>query len=38
VDDGDWRAKRALTAIMYFFTLAEGTAPEKLPLVTIPAQ
>jgi len=38
VDDGDWRAKRALTAIMYFFTLAEGTGPEKLPLVTIPAQ
>jgi len=38
VDDGDWRAKRALTAIMYFFTLAEGTSPEKLPLVTIPAQ
>jgi hypothetical protein len=38
VDDGDWRAKRALNAIMYFFTLAEGTSPEKLPLVTIPAQ
>jgi hypothetical protein len=38
LDDGDWRAKRALTAIMYFFTLVEGSAPEKLPLVTIPAQ
>jgi hypothetical protein len=38
VDEGDWRAKRALTAIMFLFTLAEGTAPEKLPLVTIPAQ
>jgi hypothetical protein len=35
VDDGDWQSKRALTAIMFFFTLADT---EKLPLITIPAQ
>src|ERR1035438_6980445 len=38
IDDGDWRTKRALTAVMFFFTLAETGAPEKLPLITIPAQ
>jgi hypothetical protein len=38
VDDGDWRTKRALTAVMFFFTLAETGSPEKLPLITIPAQ
>ena len=38
IDDGDWRTKRALTAAMFFFTLAETGAPEKLPLITIPAQ
>jgi hypothetical protein len=38
VADGDWQTKRALTAVMFFFTLAETGAPEKLPLVTIPAQ
>ena len=38
VDDGDWRAKRALTAVVFFFTLAETGSNEKLPLVTIPAQ
>jgi hypothetical protein len=38
IDDGDWQTKRALTAVMFFFTL-EGTAgTDKLPLVTIPAQ
>ena len=38
VDDNDWRTKRALTAVMFFFTLADTGAPESLPLVTIPAQ
>lgn len=38
VDDNDWRAKRALTAVMFFFTLVDTGAPERLPLVTIPAQ
>jgi len=38
IDDGDWRTKRALTAVMFFFTLAETGSNEKLPLITIPAQ
>jgi len=38
VDDGDWQTKRAMTAVMFFFTLADTGAPEKLPLITIPAQ
>jgi hypothetical protein len=38
IDDGDWQTKRALTAVMFFFTLAETGASEKLPLITIPAQ
>lgn len=38
VDDGDLRTKRALTAVMFFFTLAETGGNEKLPLITIPAQ
>jgi hypothetical protein len=38
IDDGDLRTKRALTAVMFFFTLAETGSPEKLPLITIPAQ
>jgi len=38
VDNGDRQTKRALTAVMFFFTLAETGSPEKLPLVTIPAQ
>jgi hypothetical protein len=38
IDDGDWRTKRALTAVMFFFTLADTGASEKLPLITIPAQ
>jgi hypothetical protein len=37
VDEGDWQTKRALSAVIYFFTLGEST-DEKLPLVTIPAQ
>jgi hypothetical protein len=38
VDDRDWRTKRAFTAIMFLFTMAENTGDEKLPLITIPAQ
>ena len=38
VDDRDWRSKRAFTATMFLFTMAETGADEKLPLITIPAQ
>jgi hypothetical protein len=38
VDDGDLQTKRALTAVIYFFTLTETGSSERLPLVTIPAQ
>ena len=38
VDDGDLQAKRALTAVMFFFTLSDTGNAERLPLVTIPAQ
>jgi hypothetical protein len=38
IDDGDWRTKRAFSAIMFFFTLADTGGSGQLPLVTIPAQ
>jgi hypothetical protein len=38
VDNGDFRTKRALTVIMFIFTLADTGNAEKLPLITIPAQ
>jgi hypothetical protein len=38
VDDSDVRAKRALSAVMFFFTLSDTGNAERLPLVTIPAQ
>jgi len=38
VEDSDWRTKRALTAVMLFFTLAETGSPDKLRLIAIPAQ
>ena len=38
VDDGDWPTKRALTAVMFFFTLEGTGSTDNLPLVTIPAQ
>ncbi|MGI9246557.1 MAG: hypothetical protein ACR2I8_07655 [Steroidobacteraceae bacterium] len=38
IDDSDWQAKRALTAVMFFFTLADTGPAERLPLITIPAQ
>jgi hypothetical protein len=38
IDDQDLQTKRALTAVMFFFTLAETGSGNNLPLVTIPAQ
>ena len=38
IDDGDWKTKRLLTAVMFFFTLSETGGNERLPLITIPAQ
>jgi hypothetical protein len=38
VDDGDLQTKRSLTAVMFFFTLAETGPKENVPVVTIPAQ
>lgn len=38
IDEADWQTKRALTAVMFFFTLAETGDTGKLPLITIPAQ
>jgi hypothetical protein len=38
VNNDDWQIKRALTAVMFFFTLADTGSPEKLPVITIPAQ
>jgi hypothetical protein len=38
IDDGDWKTKRALTAVMFFFTISETGSDEKLPMITIPAQ
>ena len=38
VDDSAWAAKRALTAVMFFFTLTETDTGQRVPLVTIPAR
>ncbi len=38
IDDGDRQTKRVMTAIMFFFTLADTGDAGKLPLITIPAQ
>ena len=38
IDDGDLQTKRAMMAVMFFFTLADTGGSEKLPMVTIPAQ
>jgi hypothetical protein len=37
VDDRDWQTKRAMVAIMFFFSLTDTGTGEKLPLITIPA-
>ncbi len=38
VDDRDWRTKRALSAVVFIFTMADTGGNEQLPLITIPAQ
>jgi hypothetical protein len=38
VDDSAWATKRALTTIMFFFTLTETDTTQRVPLVTIPAR
>jgi hypothetical protein len=38
IDNGDLQRKRSLTVVMFLFTLADTGSPEKLPMVTIPAQ
>jgi hypothetical protein len=38
IDNGDLQTKRAFTVLVFFFTLAETGSPERLPLITIPAQ
>lgn len=38
IDDSNWQAKRALVAVMFFFTLAETGGNNRLPVITIPAQ
>ncbi|MFV3308408.1 hypothetical protein ACNFBT_24365 [Pseudomonas sp. NY15181] len=38
IEDSNLAAKRALGAVMLFFTLAETSGNEKAPLITIPAQ
>lgn len=38
VDDSSWATKRALTTVMFFFTLTETDTGQRVPLVTIPAR
>lgn len=38
IDNANLFSKRALTAVMYFFTLADTGENGRLPLITIPAQ
>ena len=38
IDNSDLLTKRALTVVMFIFTLSETEGTEKLPLITIPAQ
>jgi hypothetical protein len=38
IGQGDLRTKRALIAVIFFFTLADTGGNEALPLITIPAQ
>lgn len=38
IDYSDWLTKRALSAVMFFCTMADTGTSEQLPLVTIPAQ
>ena len=38
IDDSNLKAKRAITAVVFFFTLAETGSNEQRPVITIPAQ
>ncbi|WP_336602597.1 hypothetical protein [Paraburkholderia bengalensis] len=38
IEQGDLRTKRALNAVILFFTMADTGTQEALPLITIPAQ
>ena len=38
IEQGDLRTKRALNAVLLFFTLTDTGSQEALPLITIPAQ
>jgi hypothetical protein len=38
IEVGDFQTKRALTALTFFFSLADTGGDQKLPLITIPAQ
>ncbi|MCE5232536.1 MAG: hypothetical protein ABFC67_10140 [Mizugakiibacter sp.] len=38
IDDDDLRTKRAMSSIVFCFTLAETGGSENIPLITIPAQ
>jgi len=38
IGNGDPVSKRSLTMVMFLFTLADTGSPERLPLITIPAQ
>ncbi|MBW1996497.1 MAG: hypothetical protein JRJ29_00890 [Deltaproteobacteria bacterium] len=37
IDDRDFNSKRTFSFLMFLFTLAETGAPEKVPVITIPA-
>lgn len=36
IDDRDWRSKRSFALVMFLFTLTEGSAAERPPVLTIP--
>lgn len=38
IEQSDWQTKRALSAVMFFFTIAETGQDTQMPLITIPAQ
>ena len=38
IDNSDWQTKRALTAVIFFCTLADAGSHKNLPLIAIPAQ
>jgi hypothetical protein len=38
IDESDWQTKRAFTAIMFCFTIADTGNETQMPLITIPAQ